>query len=81
MSLSTTKDKLVFTSIGDWGRRGSNQRAVARQLGEWSEEHDSAFTAAIGQCNNIILLFPFISFSFPSYDLEIGRTEIVTLQE
>ena len=42
--------KLVFTALGDWGQENPEQRAVAERLGNWSEIHDSAFTAAIGLC-------------------------------
>lgn len=48
MPLKTRGDKLTFTVLGDWGREGSAQRSVAKRLGDWSQKHGSAFTAAIG---------------------------------
>ena len=41
--------KLALAALGDWGAEGSAQRAVAKRLGDWSEKHNSAFTAGIGK--------------------------------
>lgn len=48
MPLRTSSSRLVFTALGDWGKEGDAQRDVARRLGDWSDRHHSAFTAAIG---------------------------------
>lgn len=48
MTLKSNGDDLTFTVLGDWGKDGSKQRAVASGLGIWSEINKAQFTAAIG---------------------------------
>lgn len=49
MPLSSTGSVLAFTALGDWGKVSDTQKAVATALGRWSDKHNSAFTAAIGE--------------------------------
>lgn len=49
MKLKANGNELTFTVLGDWGRDGSRQRAVAHGLGLWSERNNAEFTAAIGK--------------------------------
>lgn len=56
MTLKSNGEKLAFTALGDWGREGSAQRDVAKQLGDWSEAHNSAFTAGIGTYSDSLRL-------------------------
>jgi len=48
MPLKTNSQTLTFTALGDWGKEGSAQREVAKAVADWSDKHNSAFVAAIG---------------------------------